>query len=67
MAADGVMGDQPTVYYKPPDKQKQAYLDDPDVAKEVKDTLQYEGKVALNQDPFVGSYVIHFARKKARL
>jgi len=65
MAADGVMGDQPTVYYKPPDKQKQAYLDDPDVTNEVKDTLQQDGKVALNQDPFVGSYVIHFARKKA--
>lgn len=65
MAADGLMGDQPSVYYKPPDKQKQAYLDDPEVASEVKDTLQSEGKVALNQDPFVGSYVIHFARKKA--
>jgi hypothetical protein len=65
MAADGLMGDQPTVYYKPPDKQKQAYLDDPDVANEVKDTLQQDGKVALNQDPFTGSYVIHFARKKA--
>jgi hypothetical protein len=65
MAADGLMGDQPTVYYKPPEKQKQAYLEDPDVASEVKDTLQSEGKVALNQDPFTGSYVIHFARKKS--
>ena len=65
MAADGRMGDQPTVYYKPPEKQKQAYLEDPEVAPEVKDTLQSEGKVALNQDPFAGSYVIHFARKKS--
>ena len=65
MAADGLMGDLPTVYYKPPEKQKQAYLEDPDVAPEVKDTLQSEGKVALNQDPFTGSYVIHFARKKS--
>lgn len=65
MAADGLMGDQPTVYYKPPEKQKQAYMEDPDVAPEVKDTLQSDGKVALNQDPFTGSYVIHFARKKS--
>jgi hypothetical protein len=65
MAADGLMGDQPTIYYKPPEKQKQAYLEDPDVAPEVKDTLQQDGKVALNQDPFSGSYVIHFARKKS--
>lgn len=31
----------------------------------MKDTLQQEGKVALNQNPFKGSYVVHFARKKA--
>ncbi len=65
MAADGLMGDAPTVYYKPPEKQKQAYMEDPDVAPEVKDTLQADGKVALNQDPFSGSYIIHFARKKS--
>jgi hypothetical protein len=65
MAADGLMGDAPTIYYKPPAKQKQAYLEDPDVAAEVKDTLESEGKVALNQDPFTGSYIIHFARKKS--
>ena len=65
MAADGLMGDEPTIYYKPPEKQKEAYMEDSDVAPEVKDTLQSDGKIALNQDPFKGSYVIHFARKKS--
>jgi hypothetical protein len=65
MAQDGLMGDAPTIYYKPPENQKQTYMEDPDVDAQVKDTLQSDGKVALNQDPFSGSYVIHFARKKS--
>ena len=65
LAAEGGMTDGLSVYYKPPEKQKEAYMEDPSVSSEVKDTLQQEGKVALNQNPFKGSYVVHFARKKA--
>jgi hypothetical protein len=62
---EGTLIDGPTIYYKPPEDQKQAYLEDPDVPTEVKDMIQQEGKIPLNQDPYKGSYVIHFARKKS--
>src|SRR5271157_4186684 len=62
---EGTMVDGPTIYYKPPEAQKQAYMDDPDVPNDVKDVIQTEGKIPLNNDPFQGSYVIHFARKKS--
>lgn len=65
IANEGTLVDGPTIYYKPPEDQKQAYLEDPDVPSEVKDMIQQEGKIPLNQDPTKGSYVIHFARKKA--
>jgi len=62
---EGTLTDGPTIYYKPPEAQKQAYLEDPEVPNQVKDVIQSEGKIPLNQDPFSGSYVIHFARKKS--
>jgi hypothetical protein len=62
---EGTMVDGPTIYYKPPEAQKQAYMDDPEVPNQVKDVIQTEGKIPLNNDPFQGSYVIHFARKKS--
>ena len=31
----------------------------------MKEKIQTEGKIPLNQDPMKGSYVIHFARKKS--
>lgn len=62
---EGTMEQGPTIYYKPPEAQKQAYLEDPDVPSEVKEKIQLEGKIPLNQDPSKGSYVIHFARKKS--
>lgn len=62
---EGTLIDGPTIYYKPPEDQKQAYLEDPDVPSEVKDMIQQEGKIPLNSDPMKGSYVIHFARKKS--
>jgi hypothetical protein len=65
VANEGQMEDGPTIYYKPPENQKQAYLEDPDVPPEVKEKIQTEGKIPLNQDPMKGSYVIHFARKKS--
>jgi hypothetical protein len=65
IANEGTLIDGPTIYYKPPEDQKQAYLEDPDVPAEVKDMIQQEGKIPLNQDPTKGSYVIHFARKKS--
>jgi hypothetical protein len=68
LANDGnsdAMGGGATIYYKPPQQQKQAYLEDPDVPSEVKEKIQLEGKIPLNQDPMKGSYVIHFARKKS--
>ena len=63
-AGDG-MTDGPTIFYKPLEKQKMAYLEDPEVDPEVKGTLEQEGKVALNKDPFKGSFIIHFPRKKS--
>jgi hypothetical protein len=63
-AGDG-MTDGPTIFYKPLEKQKTAYLEDPDVDPEVKGMLEQDGKIALNKDSFKGSYVIHFARKKS--
>ena len=65
IANEGTLIDGPTIYYKPPEDQKQAYLEDSDVPSEVKDMIQQEGKIPLNQDPLQGSYVIHFARKKS--
>jgi hypothetical protein len=65
IANEGMMEDGPTIYYKPPEEQKQAYLEDPDVPAEVKEKIQTEGKIPLNQDPMKGSYVIHLARKKS--
>ena len=65
IANEGQMEDGPTIYYKPPEGQKQAYLEDPDVPAEVKEKIQTEGKIPLNQDPLKGSYVIHLARKKS--
>jgi len=65
IANEGQMDDGPTIYYKPPEEQKQAYLEDPDVPSEVKEKIQTEGKIPLNQDPMKGSYVIHLARKKS--
>lgn len=56
----------PTVYYKPPDSQRQAYMEDPDTPKAIKDMIAEGGKLPLNTDPLAGgSYCIHFARKKA--
>ena len=65
LAAEGGMTDGPTIYYKPLEKQKTQYLEDPDIDPEVKGMLEQDGKVALNKDPFHGSYVIHFPRKKS--
>jgi len=65
IANEGQMAEGPTIYYKPPEEQKQAYLEDPDVAPEIKEKIQTEGKIPLNQDPMKGSYVIHLARKKS--
>ena len=59
------MGGSATVFYKPLEKQKTSYLEDPDVDPEVKGMLEQDGKIALNQDAFKGSYVIQFARKKS--
>jgi hypothetical protein len=62
---EGTLVDGPTIYYKPPEQQKQAYLEDPEVPADIKDKIQTEGKIPLNADPFKGSYIIHFARKKS--
>lgn len=65
IANEGQMEDGPTIYYKPPEGQKQAYLEDQNVPPEVKEKIQTDGKIPLNQDPNKGSYVIHLARKKS--
>jgi hypothetical protein len=54
-----------TVYYKPPDDAKQAYIENEETPDDVRDSLTQEGLIPLNGDPFNGSYIIHFARKKA--
>jgi hypothetical protein len=59
------MGGDSTIFYKPLEKQKTAYLEDPDVDSEVKGMLEQDGKIALNKDALKGSYVIQFARKKS--
>ena len=61
----GGITDGITIYYKPLEAEKTSYMDNPDVDNEVKAMLEEKGKVALNKDPFKGSYVIHFPRKKS--
>jgi hypothetical protein len=62
---EGGLDEGPQIFYKPPENQKASYLESEDVDTEVKDLLTSEGKIPLNQDPFKGSYILHFARKKA--
>jgi hypothetical protein len=62
---DARFGSTPTIFYKPSPQQKQAYLDDDNLADDMKDMLMAEGVIPLNQDPLKGSFVIHFARRKA--
>lgn len=58
-------GSEPTIFYKPPEDSKQAYIDNPDTPDDVRDALSSDGVIPLNDNPFKGSYIIHFARKKA--
>lgn len=58
-------GSEPTIYYKPPEDSKQAYIDNPETPDDVRDALAQDGVIPLNDNPFKGSYAIHFARKKA--
>lgn len=58
-------GGEPTIVYKPSDTEKALYLNDPEVPDNVKDELEDTGVIELNQDPFKGSYCIHFARKQS--
>lgn len=62
---DPRFGAGPTIFYKPSPEQKRAYLEDPDMDPEYKDTLEQDGLVPLGTDPLEGSSLIHFARKKA--
>jgi hypothetical protein len=56
---------EPVIHYKPSEEQKASYLDDKAVSREDKEMLETDGIVPLNDDPNEGSYVVHFARKKA--
>jgi len=60
-----VFGEQATIFYKPPEDQKAGYIQSPDTPDEVKESLQTDGLIPLNDDPFKGSYCVQFARKKA--
>jgi hypothetical protein len=60
-----VFGEDSTIFYKPPEDQKAGYIEDPNTPDEVKESLQADGLIPLNDDPFKGSYCLHFARKKA--
>jgi hypothetical protein len=55
----------PQIFFKPSEQQKQIYLDSPDVDPMIKQNLEENGVIPLNNDPLKGSYIIHFARKKA--
>jgi hypothetical protein len=57
--------DGPQIFFKPSERQKQIYLDSKDIDPSIKDNLEQNGTLPLNMDPMRGSYVIHFARKKA--
>ena len=56
---------EPTICYRPSVEQKAAYLEDSEVDAKDKEMLESENIVPLNDDPTTGSYVLHFARKKA--
>ena len=56
---------EPVVHFRPSEAQKASYLEDTNVSPQDKETLESEGIVPLNDDPNEGSYVLHFARKKA--
>ena len=58
-------GDQPNIKYKPSESEKEAHMGDPEVDSSIKDQLAEDGTLTLNANPFMGSYVIHFARKKS--
>ena len=58
-------GSEPTIFYKPPEDAKASYIDNPDTPDAVRDSLSADGVIPLNDNPFKGSYAIHFARKKA--
>lgn len=58
-------GDEASIIYKPSEEEKAEYLNDPDVPDHVKDELEETGSLGLNRNPFSGSYVVHFARKKS--
>jgi hypothetical protein len=65
LANQGMISDDPVIYFKPPENQKQVYMEDPNVPADVKDAMAQDGRVMMNQNPFEGSYVIHMARKKS--
>jgi len=61
--ADGD-GDGPAITYKPSEEEKEGYLSDPNVPSEIKNKLAETGELPMNTNPYLGSYVIHFARKQ---
>lgn len=63
---DPRFGEGPVVFYEPSDAQKQDILNDSETDQQVRDILETEGKIPLNQDPMKGSFLIHFARKKSQ-
>lgn len=62
---DGRFGAGAVVFYEPSPTQKDAILNDKDVDPNIRDILEQEGKIPLNYDPLKGSFLVHFARKKA--
>jgi hypothetical protein len=62
---DPRFGEGPIVFYEPSEIQKEAFLKDPNVDADTREVLENDGKIPLNQDPLKGSFLIHFARKKA--
>lgn len=65
ITAGSVFGDGPTISYKPPEDAVAAYVNSESTPDDVRQHLQDTGTIPLNDDPLKGSYVIHFARKKA--
>lgn len=62
---DNPNGEGLQIHYKPSETEKVSYLNDGEVSSQVKNELESNGAITMNQNAYQGSYVIHFARKKS--
>jgi len=65
LAPNAIGGAEPQIFYKPTEEELKGLLENQNLDQETREMLETDKKMPLNQDPFKGPYVIHFARKKA--